>query len=81
MFEFFKQYLLNNLGWLGPVSDRARRWLGQETGHSPEILRSYFKQAKIIRIAIPALPMLEYSAVLSFSRNHLVAVILATGII
>jgi hypothetical protein len=35
------EYLFKNLEWLGPVSDRARRWLGQETGHSPEILRSY----------------------------------------
>ncbi|MFQ5436067.1 MAG: hypothetical protein ACE5FD_14430, partial [Anaerolineae bacterium] len=34
-------YHLNNLGELGPVSDRARWWHGQETGHSPEILRSY----------------------------------------
>jgi hypothetical protein len=39
-------YLLNNLGWLGLVSDRARRWLGQETGHSPEILRSYNRATK-----------------------------------
>jgi len=25
-FHFVLQYLPNNLGWLGPVSDRARRW-------------------------------------------------------
>jgi len=44
-------YLLNNLGWLGPVSDRARRWLGQETGHSPELVRAGGQATEIVTIA------------------------------
>ena len=36
-----KRYLLKNLGKLGPVSRPCPVWRGQETGHSPEILRRY----------------------------------------
>jgi hypothetical protein len=36
IFEYDGMYLLKNLGWLGPVSDRARRWLGLRPATAPQ---------------------------------------------